>query len=256
MDLLRRWQQKLKRDALALEAVYHTLLSGSDDPDALHALRVAVRGLRARLTPFTELPAVAAIRNELGALAHDTNALRDDEVMRELLAALPGSAPLLARLAPPDRSTPLSAILATHLASVDALHQRVLSAVDLLESAQVASASRLATRRARRKLQRALAVLTPATPAHDWHAARLLVKKARYLHEGQALWLDLHWRRFGAQCKPAQEALGHLHDLDVLHDRYGEHFDPALESAWQIARRRSLVDADSAVWRLNRILQP
>ncbi|MBM3114651.1 CHAD domain-containing protein [Jeongeupia naejangsanensis] len=254
MDRRQRWQRSLKRDALAIEAAYAALQAGSDDPEALHTLRVAVRGLRAALAPFSAHPDIASVRAGLGALAHDTNALRDDEVIRALLATLPGGGTLLAMLAPPADEHTLTSVLAAHRAATDGLHRRILLAVDALDQVQLETASRQATRRARRKLHGTLTQLTPATPAHEWHAARLQVKKARYLHDGQALWLGKRWQRFGPQCKPAQEALGHLHDLDVLHQRYGNRFDPALETAWQQARRKGLAAADAAVWTLCRTL--
>ncbi|GHD63569.1 CHAD domain-containing protein [Jeongeupia chitinilytica] len=255
MNRLRRWQRRLRRDALAIEAAYAALQAGSDDPEALHTLRVAVRGLRASLAPFAARPDIAIIRAELGALAHDTNVLRDDEVVLALLATLPGSGALLATLTPAAEQTTLVTVLTLHGTAIDTLHLRVLQAVDALDQTRLEAGSRLATRRARRKMHRTLEQLTPATPASQWHAARLLVKKARYLHDGQALWLDKRWQRFGPQCKPAQEALGHLHDLDVLHQRYGGQFDPALAEAWQAARHHGLANADAAVWALARVLK-
>ncbi|WP_432720861.1 CHAD domain-containing protein [Jeongeupia wiesaeckerbachi] len=254
MNRLQRWQHQLKLDARAIETAYRALLGGSEAPEALHTLRVALRSLRARLTPFADHPDIAHIRAGLGALAHDTNALRDDEVMRALLATLPGSGPLLATLAPDTDNAKLATVLALHGPAIDALPLRVMTAAAQFDAAYLESASRTTTRRARRKLQLGLSALTPSTPAHDWHAARLLVKKARYLHDGQTLWLAPRWQGFGKQCKPAQEALGHLHDLDVLHDRYGHQFSPALDAAWQLARRNGLIAADAAVWTLDRAL--
>ncbi|AOX99636.1 CHAD domain-containing protein [Jeongeupia sp. USM3] len=254
MGKLRQWQGRLLRDALALERAYHALNTGSDDPEALHTLRVAIRGLRARLAPFAGNVAVDQIRSELGALAHDTNALRDDEVMRELLATLPGGPALLMRLPASPATHSLAETLALHRTGVDGLHRRVRNAVTAFTRSTVADAGRRRTRKARRKLQASLAALTPSHPAIEWHAARLRVKKARYLHEGQALWLGRRWRDFGSHCKPAQEALGRMHDLDVLWLRYGASFTPELRDAWQAARQQAMISADAAVWRLLRAL--
>jgi CHAD domain-containing protein len=198
-----------------------------DDAGGLHAFRVGLRRARATLRAFRQwLPHVRRKdRRRLRDLARETNAGRDAEVLL----------PLLARLA---RELPAADRTAVARLRRRLRRSRLGAWPERLD--ELRAALREATRPLRRRLRREPATAIPfgqalgALLAEDarrlaselaalgaseapaaFHAARLTVKRARYLLEPVRRTLD------GAAAlveglSELQTQLGDLHDLDVL----------------------------------------
>jgi CHAD domain-containing protein len=231
---------------------------GAGDPEAIHDLRVALRRLRTALRPARRVYGKRCLREISGDLrrfAQATGALRDEEVLREVLGALelPPRAraeldawlsrrsrqerarrrAVVALLAakdaePPGR--PLGATLTRLERRLGRNDPRELPAATLAEEATFTAIAGV------RELSHA-----PATDATAMHALRIRFKRLRYTAE---LFAPVLPGPAAALAKPSarmQKRLGELHDLDEALVRVGR--ARSLSEPTVAALRRALVRA-------------
>lgn len=223
---------------LALLAAAPVAAEGTD-PEGVHQARVAARRLRSALTlfrPAIGCPAVAALKDRLGALARTLGAARDWDVfiagaLAEIVAAFPGEA-ALARLAR-GAGAARAAAYASVRAMLEGAEFRLL-ALDLaaavalppwranddgeaaaLRDAPLEAFAAAALDRRYRRLRRAgedfAALDIPAL-----HALRIQAKRMRYAGElFGGLYGAKRRRRFQKAVTAVQDALGHLNDTAV-----------------------------------------
>jgi CHAD domain-containing protein len=212
----------------AVEAQALPRSPGDEDPEAIHDFRVALRRLRTLLRPARRVfgeRRLRALSAELGCFAREVGALRDEEVLRETLAALELPSPARAGLdawllqrarqerTRRRRASALVAGTAGGPAVGDTLarlehrlgHRRrgELAAAALAEGALARAAAGVA----------GLLDYRP-TDAARMHALRIRYKRLRYTAE---LFAPLLGERAAAHAKAAarmQKRLGELHDLD------------------------------------------
>jgi CHAD domain-containing protein len=242
----------------ASERVLATGKGEAGDPEAIHDLRVAIRRLRTALRPARRVYGKRRIReisSDLGRFAQATGALRDEEVLREILGALELPARARAELdawlsqrSRQERSRrravvaliaargedgagaqlgPTLARLERRLAHRD---PREIPAATLAEEATFAAIAGV------RELAHA-----PSTDASAMHALRIRFKRLRYTAE---LFAPVLPAPVAALSKPAarmQKRLGELHDLDEALVRVGR--ARSLSEPAAAAVRRALVRA-------------
>jgi CHAD domain-containing protein len=211
--------------------------AGLEDPDLVHDLRVGSRrvGEAVRLLDaFMDKPAARAVSANLQDLRRAMGDLRDADVTRAHLAAWRMPAPLraLAREAIVDldaRRAGLVKAAATVIASASVQGTMVVLARVIEEQSRPAAAGaaerRLAAlvarglRRRDRQLRRAFGKAARRQTPESLHAARVSVKKLRYVSE---LALEAKpnepgdLRRQVKTLKKIQELLGAHHDVHVL----------------------------------------
>jgi CHAD domain-containing protein len=235
------------------------------DPEAIHDLRVAIRRLRTALRPARRVYGKRSIReigSDLGRFAQATGALRDEEVLREILGAL--ELPARARTEldgwlwqrarqerarrraivtllmttdeegrgrpGPLHAPPLGATLARLERRLGRSDPREIPAGTLAEEATFAAIAAV------RDLAGA-----PLTDAPAMHTLRVRFKRLRYTAE---LFAPALGEPAAALAKPAarmQKRLGELHDLDEALVRIGR--ARSLSEPAVAAVRRALVRA-------------
>lgn len=183
-------------------------------PDALHQLRIGLRGWRALLPlVFRRRETDLALLQAWRSLAALTGPARDAEVQ---LTQLPDDHPARPQIIQ-QRDTGY-AVVRTALSSVDwpVLLAASHAWLDLsLAERQRAVLRRRIRRRSQRLVQRLADDLAHPRDAEHWHALRLDVKRLRYLIEHAGRWLHKRQRKLHAALKRAQSDLGDLHDYDV-----------------------------------------
>jgi CHAD domain-containing protein len=225
-------------------------LTAADDVEALHDFRVAMRRLRSTLRAYQpQLDAVvpAKLRRRLRDLARATGEARDVEVQiswlehqrEELPPARRAGVPwLLARLTQ-RRDHAYGDVRERIAPKFDRLARRLRRALESVPAPDATLPASLTSVIAQlledqgRDLERRLALIgSPANHA-EAHAARVRVKRARYLLEPvvrEAAPAAPLLRRL----KQVQQLLGDLHDLHVVIVRLG---DAAAEAAAERTRR-------------------
>ena len=226
-----RWEEVWKLLPKALE---------SDDPEAVHAARVASRRLRAAMDSAAEVypkPWYRALHKSAKSITRNLGQVRDRDV---LLAKLAGD---LEQAAEAER------------AGIELLIERVQSERDEARSAMRTSLSRGRVRRIRKesrgrfsdgrgkKARRGAAakgtggalpkrarkqiaqrtadllgyesIIPQAGAVEELHDARIAVKRLRYTVELFEDQIGDDGVRITQETKELQDALGHLHDLDV-----------------------------------------
>jgi CHAD domain-containing protein len=200
---------------------------GHDD-EALHDLRVALRRLRSTLRAYRRVlgqPLDRRDRRRLRQIVASTSMARDAEVLRELVvkqlkALEPGERAgaewLAARLA--ERRSAGYDDVAERLAELPRLERRLrrrLSSVQLDLSHPHAASQLVGELIAAHAgdLEDDLAELRAPDQVEDAHAARISVKRLRYLIE--PFKDDAAVARLVAPCKSLQDLLGNLHDAHV-----------------------------------------
>ncbi|TJZ66122.1 CHAD domain-containing protein [Chitiniphilus eburneus] len=231
-------------DAMAhIESQRFDVLAGRDD--ALHQLRIALRGWRT-LLPLAlrrqqEDRAILAAWREFAGL---TGPARDAEV---LLAVLPADHPRRAEVQ--ARRDAGYAAVARALESVDwpvrvaASRAWLMLRLDLRKRAALQARIRHRAERLGQHLRQDLAA--DPGPEH-WHQVRIDVKKLRYLIDYAGKWLPRRVRKLRPLLKEAQSTLGDLHDLDV---RGADGLALPDDAA---TRERLVVAAERAIARLRR----
>lgn len=210
-----------------------------DQPDAVHAMRVATRRLRSLLAAFHPLldrDLTDPLREELRWLGGVLGGPRDTEVLSERLEVRLGEAgPAGADVASglPERlrhevhtnegsmATALEALAGNrYLRLLDAL-DTLLADPPLDGSAGRKAGTRRAAKRAYRRVERALAAVpTAAGPARDdaLHEVRKATKRLRYTCETAAA---VHGRKAGrlaSRAEDLQELLGEHQDSTVAQE--------------------------------------
>jgi CHAD domain-containing protein len=208
------------------------------DDEAVHDFRVALRRLRTLLRPARRVygkKRVRAVAEELRRVAQSTGALRDEEVLRETLSALPLPPPAreelmrwVARRARKEQAyrAEVAALLQDRAGKARWSESSLDASLDRLEKllhrkkARRISAGELARRALSDAIEgaRAHASGDPASSA-AMHALRIRYKRLRYtaelfepiLGEGVAEIVKVATRM--------QRRLGDLHDLDEAIDR-------------------------------------
>lgn len=205
----------------------------TDEPDAVHQLRVQARTLRSVLRtfgPFVDRPWADELRAELKWGADLWGAVRDAEVQRARLEADVG------RLSEDDREPALRAITqglgerreTARLAALAELSGERWSRL-VASLADAAAAPRLTVdaqeppaevlpgrvHRASRRLARAVKGLEPDGPAAEWHRVRILAKRARYAAEATAEVLGPVAEGQAEALETVTDRLGDLHDAAV-----------------------------------------
>lgn len=221
----------LRRSVRALVDHDHVIRL-DDDPEGVHAARVATRRLRSdlrTLAPALDVAAVGDLRVEVGWLAAVLGEVRDLDVMGERLRSS------VDRLDPLDRAD--GALVVQRLVEPrEQALDRLLTALrtdrylDLLErlvdladrppltrEARAAARSALPrlVRPAVSRLRRAIEALGDTPSDDDLHAVRILAKRARYATEVAAPVTGDPAPRLVAALAHLQDVLGELHDTEV-----------------------------------------
>lgn len=214
-------------------------LVGSDDPEALHDLRINLRSQRVLLGLFPRCRGLRKQREQLGVAAKLTGADRDLEVALGLAESLFNETKtgeeLLSFLT--DKLTLSREKLLTGLQEINL--PDVLSQVDRDWSKKLSnkrksvlqSAARLQTRRLGKRVRVAAAGLLVTSPITDWHLLRLRVKRLRYWGEGfSPVLTEKQCRRLPVLIK-LQQRLGLLHDFFLFENQF--HEEVVLPEPWQ-----------------------
>ena len=257
-DLLAEPAQRAAREIarMRLEAVRAAQLRlGSDDPQALHDVRVALRRLRSWLKayrPVLDDTVTRKSRRAFARLAHATNAARDTEValawleaQRELpVAAARGHRELVDRMTD-ERMQSAHAVdefLAARLPRAMRRLERQLGSYWLRVPVDGAPSEppmhELTARLLRLHAKRFARAVKRARAAHDVgaaHRARIAAKRLRYLLE--PLDADARAADLIGRLTELQDRLGEFHDAQLLAERILHEVE---EIASTNARRRAM----------------
>ena len=264
------------------------VLVRTEQPDAVHQLRVSARRLRSTLAAFRAVldrEATAPVREELAWLGRQLSDARDDEValghLRELVAAQPGElvlGPVAARIQQTaihrareglDRAL-LTLSEARYLRVLDSLHG-LLDAPPFTDRADapLRPVLRKALRRAVRRLSSHLVAARQAPDAerqNALHNVRKAAKRVRYAAEIATGELGSA-KALGRAAKRMQAGLGELQDSVVTREhcrRFGITAFAADENTFTYGRLHGLEQAraeagERGFWeqepRLRRVLQ-
>jgi CHAD domain-containing protein/CYTH domain-containing protein len=224
-------------------------MDDSEDPEALHDFRVALRRLRSVLRayrPYLKGSVPKKLRTRLRTLAASTNVARDTEVQLEWLTSAKkdfdeveraGAERLTARIRDKQRTAPARAQLASEFHSVRRGFAKALSRMRLRidEPSQnfVRAAAGLVETQAG-ALERSLAPIRSAAEADALHDARIEAKRLRYLLEPLKPVIPKVQGVIKAM-KSLQDLLGDLQDARVLIEEIsGALEEVALEQARQL----------------------
>jgi CHAD domain-containing protein len=212
------------------------------DPEGVHKARVATRRLRSdlrTLRPILQTARTEPLRNELKWLGELLGAVRDADVLQELLASKLAVLPAAcsANAAPMEKE--LERQRATHLANLsrELDSSRYLAVLDDLVSivhdpplershrdptrTDVAAARRVADKQWKR-FRKAVDRLPRDPSDRDLHEVRKRAKQARYAFEATAPIIGKRARRLAKRLEDLQDHLGALQDavmaIDWLHD--------------------------------------
>ena len=241
------------------------LTATGQDAEALHDFRVALRRLRSVLRPLRDLYGsrrLTDVNADLKRVSDATGALRDEEVLRETMQALPLDpvarilidAWLWGRMR--EEENDRRAFLKTLVSkgkrsrlerSLDRL-ERLLAKRDARFGAEELAAEALA----RVALERAFAEVDAHQNAHDaeaMHRLRISFKRLRYLIELLRPILGDDAEAIARGATKMQKKLGELHDLDeaigqvsraeVFSDEVRAKVQEALEDARAKSERRA-----------------
>ena len=204
-----------------------------DLPDAVHQMRVAARQLRSGLkvfVPMVDRQWARQLHTEIGWIASELGAIRDTEVLLQLLTdhatALPPEQSRLARQAIDEALQPrLASARAEALTGL-----RTQRYQDLLESLVTAVNDPRLTDQARqpcekilpplvehswRSLKKRVRQLGPESSAPDWHRARIAAKKTRYAAEIMAPIFGERTKAFARSLACVTDVLGDQHDATI-----------------------------------------
>ncbi len=208
-----------------------------DEHDSVHQMRVAARRIRSGLKTFGPLvqePWATDIREEVAWIAGILGAVRDREVLRVRLLSdlehvgkatpdtdVSAAARVIDRALSDETAAARAGVLevlrsARYVELLETLHQAAL-APELTAAAEESAARSLPplVRRAWRRLDHAVAALTPQSDDHVWHEARIKAKQARYAAEAVAPVFGKSAKRFAEQVERVTELLGEHQDAAV-----------------------------------------
>jgi CHAD domain-containing protein len=200
------------------------LIRSSDDPDAVHDFRVAVRRMRSVLKSTRELfdeDWLEALREELRWIGGELAAARDLDV---LLARLgkegdPEATPVVKLLETERRRAWKRARAALSGERYLKLLDRLTAAVESPPVRQADLSLEAVAAREFKKLRRAARKLGPKASAEQVHRARILAKRARYAAELVEPVARKRARRFVKAAKRFQDVVGAHQDAVVAVDR-------------------------------------
>jgi CHAD domain-containing protein len=257
----------LRRDVEALQAA--DVLVRTDQPDAIHQVRVATRRLRALLAAtrtVLDRGATDPVREELAWLGGELSTARDDEValahLRATVAAEPEElvlGPVAARL----QQTALKAAEAGQAHALETLSDdRYLRLLDslhaLLDRPPLADRAgdrarpvlRAVLRKAARRMQKQLAAADRGADRDEvLHEVRKAAKRLRYTAEAVRGELGRPAKDVRRAAKRVQEALGNRQDTVVTREhcrRLAIAATAAGESAFTFGRLHALEEARAA----------
>jgi CHAD domain-containing protein len=224
--------------ALLARHVRHLLMSDvyvrRDVPDSVHQMRVAARRLRSTFSTYRTLldkEAVAPVREDLAWLARELGAVRDTEVIHELLVGLAseldGHVDRVAARASVDRwyERKMPAARASVSAALrtdrhDQLLEDLIAFVNeppVTDDAfrPVADVLLPRVRCTWRRLSHRVDALDTTAPDEQWHEVRILAKKARYAAEGLAPVIGKHMLTSAGALAKVTDLLGTHQDAHV-----------------------------------------
>lgn len=190
-------------------------IESASDGEALHDLRITLRGVRSLLRPLRQWPELAVLDQAAAALLTSTSGLRDAQVLAQELERLGWQAEASSRRAHLEQSVrlclrnPIANRMLGELERWPAAFRKIRSGSDLKHI------RKLVRRRAKRDLVQLREVLEQSHDSpHDWHAIRLRIKRVRYLCESYANWIRPDDALLD-DLKRAQSILGSEHDLSL-----------------------------------------
>lgn len=205
-----------------------------NDPEAVHAMRVAVRRLRVvvQLLPDGfDPPTQRSLRRELRWLGQLLGAVRDCDVLLQHLAADRADLPARQRPRVEDYARYLmrqrNQRRAAMLAGLDSRrYARLLRLLESFEPAPGASlllrtAGASALRKAYRKLCKDAERIGRQPTANDLHGVRIRAKRLRYLTELLLPWTQRHGKRLLKRMVELQDVLGTHNDSTVAAEDLG-----------------------------------
>lgn len=203
-------------------------------PDSVHQMRVAARRLRSTFSTYRSLldaDAVAPVREDLSWLARELGAVRDTEVIRELLVEL-GSKLDEAE----DRNAALETVDRWYARRMPAARASVMAALrtdrhdQLLEDLiafvteppvtddafrPVEDVLLPRVRRTWRRLAHRVDALDTTAPDEHWHEVRISAKTARYATEGLGPVMGKHMTTCAGALAKVTDLLGTHQDAHV-----------------------------------------
>jgi CHAD domain-containing protein len=214
------------------------VLVRTDQPDAVHSIRVAgrrLRTIRAAVRPVLDRAATDPVRDELAWLGGELSTARDDEValahLRATVAAEPVElvpGPVAARL----QQTALLAEQAGHASALrtlgDARYLRLLDDLHALlahppltdrAGDRARPVLRAAVRKAARRLDRRLTASHASGSDEALHDVRKAAKRLRYTAETAQGELGRPAKKLERSAKRVQEALGDWRDTMVTREQ-------------------------------------
>jgi len=217
-------------------------LRSNPTADIVHDLRVAIRRCRSVAAAIEEIdphPDWAEMRESARKLFRSMGALRDAQVMAEWLKELqPQDDPLKGRLLQSLAGNEQQALKkALHQATrFDETRWRELGPALNARLSRVPAEGDAAKCLALERLQEAKELHRRAMRTENpgpWHALRIGVKRFRYTVEALLPTMHAGWSE---SLKRVQDALGNIHDLDVLAEAVKSaesEIEDAVDSGWQ-----------------------
>lgn len=222
------------------------------DPEELHAMRTAVRRLRAILRavrPMFAAEQVDELRGELRWLGSALGPARDADVAREYLgrevaslapAARAAAEPLLARI-DAERAAAMTGVRS---ALDDPRYPRLMERVEeMIRRPRIAAADVSLPALARgefKKLRKAVEALPKKPGDRELHALRIKVKRARHTAELVHRLVGRTAERFAAKAHKVQDVLGEHQDAVVAERRIHELLEDTSDGAQSAAADRLL----------------
>jgi CHAD domain-containing protein len=203
----------------------------TNDPEAFHDFRVAIRRLRSHLRAFaTRLPRAAALRPRLKALQLATNHGRDLEVQLAWVARARARLPSVRERAgvgaiilqlERDQTRAVASGLRHIEADFPALELELRRSLSVPSPTPTGGCAALLTELCSdlsRRLQRRLSEVKSLEQVDEPHAARIAAKRLRYLLETVA-GLSPPAAAMVRTLKGLQDLLGDLHDVQLMAQR-------------------------------------
>ena len=208
-----------------------------DEPDSVHQMRVAARRIRSGLKTFGPLVDeqwATNIREEVAWIAGVLGAVRDREVLRVRLLSdldrvgraspdieVAAAGRVIDRALTDEAAAARAGVLEVlrsprYVELLETLHQAALSPQFTAAADEPAARSLPPlVGRAWRRLDHAVAALTPDSDEHLWHEARIKAKQARYAAEAVAPVFGKPAKRFAGKVELVTELLGEHQDAAV-----------------------------------------
>jgi len=235
-------------------------LVDSDDPEALHDLRISLRSQRVLLGLFPRSRVLRKQREQLGGAAKLTGSDRDLEVALGLAESLRTETEtgekqvlFLANKLTASREKLLVRLQEIRLPEILSQVERNWGKkLRNKRKSVLQSVARAQMRKLEKRVLIAAADLLVTSPVTDWHALRLQVKRLRYWGEGFASVLtEKQCRRLPALIQ-LQQSLGVLHDYYLLENQFQQEL--MLPEQWQQKlgkwQQHALTDAASMLQHL------